>query len=110
MKHSLVVISLFISSLSFAGTIGNGITLSNLPKASKSYSKSVFSEADVPATKESVIASCKKDKAEAEAIVVKLGSKILSSEGCMASVRGGYVDQGGSFDYEVTAQFEVIFK
>lgn len=109
MKHSLVVFSLFISSISFAGTIGNGIKLSNLPTASKNYEVIAFTESDVDSKKELVVASCKKDKAEAEAIVLKMGSKILSSKGCSVRVTGGYFGQAGS-DYKVVSDFEVVFK
>lgn len=109
MKHSLVVFSLLFSSISFAGTIGNGIKLSNLPTASKNYSVSAITEAEVATAKETVVANCKKDKAEAEAVIAKLGSKILSSTGCAVKVAGGYYDMGGS-DYKVETEFEVVFK
>lgn len=109
MKHSLVVFSLFFTSISFAGTIGNGVKLSNLPTASKSYSVTALTEAEIATAKEAVVANCKKDKAEAEAIIAKLGSKVLSSVGCSAKVSGGFYDQGGS-DYKVETDFEVVFK
>lgn len=109
MKHSLVVFSLFISSISFAGTIGNGVKLSNLPTASKNYAVTAFTEAEVATAKETVVANCKKDKAEALAVIAKLGSKVLSSTGCAVKVSGGYFGQGGS-DYKVETEFEVVFK
>lgn len=109
MKYSSLVFTVLISSSTFAGTIGNNIQLSNLPTASKSYEVSAFTEAEVASAKESVLANCKKDKAEAEAIVAKLGSKVLSSEGCSVTVSGGFYDQNGS-DYKVSAKFEVVFK
>lgn len=109
MKHSLVVFSLFFTSISFAGTIGNGVKLSNLPTASKSYSVKVISEGEISALFQKVEANCEKDKAEAIAIISKLGSKVLSEEGCKAKIIGGYYDQGGS-DMKVETKFEVVFK
>ncbi len=109
MKHSAIVFSLMFSSLSFAGTFGNGVQLSNLPTASKTYSVTAFTEAEVAVAKEKIVANCKKDQAEAKAIIAKLGSKVLSSEGCSVNVSGGFYDQAGS-DYKVSTQFEIVFK
>ena len=109
MKYSSLVFSLLFSTSTFAGTIGNNIQLSNLPTASKSYEVSAFTEAEASAAKDVVLLNCKKDKAEAEAIIAKLGSKILSSKGCSVSVSGGFYDQNGS-DYKIRTEFEVVFK
>lgn len=108
MKHSLVVFSLFISSISFAGTIGNGVTLSNLPTASKSYVEYALS-ADDQMAKDTVVTKCKYDKVETERAIAKLGAKIITSEGCTPRVSGGFYDQGGS-EYKVETEFEVVFK
>ncbi len=113
MKITTIVLGLVISSASFSASILNGVTLSGLPTASKSYYKNLGNSNEISDVKASMEATCKFDKAAAEAFLVKTGSKILASEGCSVNVvdNNNYCDQGGCGNgIEVTTKFEVTFK
>lgn len=112
MKLSVLVLGLAISSASFSATILNGVTLAGLPTASKSYYKSLSNSNEIRDVKATMEDTCKFDKAAAEALLLKTGSKILASEGCSANVTDDtYCDQGGCGNgIVVDTKFEITFK
>ena len=112
MKMTAIVLGLVISSTTFSATILNGITLSGLPTASKSYYKSLNNSTEITDVKVTMEGTCKFDKAAAEALLLKTGSKILASEGCSVNVTDdSYCDQGGCGNgIVVDTKFEITFK
>lgn len=112
MKFTAIVLGLAISSAAFSATILNGVKLSGLPTASKFYSKSLSGTSEISNVSADLQASCKADRAAAEALLVKSGSKILASEGCVMNVNSNnYCDQGGCDDSTtVDTKFEITFK
>lgn len=115
MKITAIVLGLAISSAAFSATILNGVTLSGLPTASKSYAQNPGSMNDAIEVKATMEAACKSDKAATEALLIKNGSKILASEGCTVKVIDySYpnCDQGGcgNSGIMVDTKFVVTFK
>lgn len=110
MKLSAMIVALVICSSSFAATVLNGVTLTNLPKASKTYTKEVLNDGEIVPVQDALRAECLNDKKSAEAFLTRSGSKILASTGCSVSVVPGYSDQGGYAPTRVTTGFEVTFK
>lgn len=113
MKISVLTVLFVLSASVSAATLKNGVKLSNLPTASKSYSKSLDSAAEVPAARMLLEAECKKDMAEALNFIARNKGIILASEGCKVSekIGSGNCDQGGcDLGAAVTTNFEVLFK
>lgn len=111
MKFSVLVLGLAVTSLSFGATVLNGVKLSGLPTLSKSYSQVAATEADAEALKARMTLLCNQDKARALDYVARLGSKVVTSEGCNVAINGSaYCDQGGCGSITVDTNFEVIFK
>jgi hypothetical protein len=110
MKLSAMIAVFAFCSSSFAATFANGIQLNNLPSATKSYSKMLGGFEDRATAPNLMKEECLKDKAAAEAFIVKSGSKILTSTGCEVREIAGYADQGGYQPDEIVTNFEVVFK
>lgn len=72
---SAMIVSFAICSSSFAFTIGNGIKVSNLPVASKSYSRTVQMNSELEAAGEEIRKECLNYRNAAEAFVKKLNQK-----------------------------------
>lgn len=113
MKLTVIVMSLVLSASAFSATVLNGVTLSNLPTASKTYEKKFEygSAIDHLLAKTKMREECLKDKADAEAFITKSGSKVLASAGCAVNVNDkAFCDQGGCEGVSLATSFEVIFK
>jgi hypothetical protein len=111
MKLSVLVLGLAISSASFGATVLNGIYLTGLPTLSKSYSQVAASDSEAEAMKARMTLLCNQDKSRAIDYVAKLGSKVITTEGCEVSVSGyAGCDQGGCGQINVDTSFQVIFK
>lgn len=110
MKLSAMIVTFAICSSAFAASIANGIKLNNLPSATKSYSKILGNFEDRTTAPNLMKEECLKDKAAAEAFVVKNGGKVLTSTGCEVSEKTGYADQGGYEPDSISTSFEVVFK
>lgn len=113
MKFSVLTVLFVLSTSVSAATLKNGVKLSNLPTASKSYSKSLETASEVPAARMLLESECKKDMAEALNFVARNKGVVLASEGCKVSekIGSGYCDQGGcDLGSSVTTSFEILFK
>lgn len=108
MKLATVAFGMILSLSSFAAEI-NGIQITGLPTASKSYERVVTVESEVAAAEASVKAACLRDKANAETFTQDKGFNIVSSTGCKVSTRNAYSDMQGP-RYEISSSFEVLFK
>lgn len=110
MKLSVLIATFAISFSSLATTLENGVKLSNLPTATKSYHKFLEDFTDRVNARNLMKQECLKDKAAAEAFIVKSGSKVLTSTGCNVYETPGYADQGGYRPDAIETNFEVVFK
>lgn len=101
---------LFSVSFSQAASL-NGVTLSNVPTASKSYSKEVISGADVSTSIANLKAECSSDMMSTLADLKKKGARVIKSSGCdvlLEELNG--CDQGGcSLGTFVHTNFEILF-
>ncbi len=101
---------LFSVSLSQAATL-NGVTLSNVPTASKSYQKEVLSNETVVDAAAKMQAECSKDMADTLADLEKKQLRIVKKTDCKVSIHElNGCDQGGcNIGTFLSANFEILF-